>query len=286
MNDEKLEPEDVTEFDELWDDSDPDDITDTTPVASDPEPAPAANQAPESVAEKEPEPAPPADTGDDEDTLRHKLASAEGRFSVFQDSLEDMRTKLASLEASKQVEPEPEPEPVKPALPEGWTQEDWDDYRSDNPVGAELFETQNREVEQLKETVNQNTQQQQMDKAQREFNSTVMTAHPDYLELLDNKRQDILSFIEAEPNPLLQQAYKGVYQQGTAEQVSELMTAYKANRGNDSAPNLQQRRVQDALAVPNRSGNPNSKMGKNGLPGEDDFDSAWIILQMMLSTKE
>ena len=263
--------DDVTEFDELWDD----DAEEGSDTGEEPAAEPAA-EPPED--HQEPEPASAGDTGEEE-TLRHKLASAEGRFTVFQSSLEDMRSKLATLEAKGQSEPEPEPEPepVAPVLPKGWTPEDWDDYRSDNPVGAELFESQNREVEQLKETVNRSSHDQEMEKAQREFNQTIMGKHPDYLELLDNQREDIRTFIESEQNPLLKQAYQGIYQQGTADQVSELVTAYKASRDPSSTPqtNLQQRRVQDALAVSSRSSSPNPGKGKSGIPDENDFDAAW-----------
>lgn len=267
QNEKPAEPEvtdDVSEFDQLWD---ADDSSDTG------EPAPAAE-----AAEVPPEPASTGDTGgeDDIETLRHKVSSAEGRYKKFQNSMETMQNQLATLEASQTSEPEPEPEKEpEPALPEGWTQDDWDDYRSDNPVGAELYQSQNREVEQLREQVSQTTQQQQQEQAQKEFNAAVMADHPDYLELLGNQREDIRTFIESESSPLLRQTYEGVYRQGTPEQVSELMTAFKASRPDSDRTNLQQRRVQDALAVPGKSPTPNANRPKGGAPGEDDFDSAW-----------
>lgn len=264
-------PDDISEFDQLWeasgDDVTGDDAEVSQPVAE-PEPEP----------ESKPEPASEGDTGEEDvGALKQKLASAEGRYRVFSDSLDEMRTKLTNLESRQSVEepkPEAEPEPEPAALPSGWTQEDWDDYRSDNPVGAELFENQTREVEQLREQVNQTVQEHQLDKAQKEFNAKVMVSHPDYLELLESKREDIRAFIDSEKNPLLKQAYDGVYQQGAPEQVADLVTAYKSSRRGHSQETVQQRRVQDALAVTSHSSSPDTGR-KSGMPDENDFDAAW-----------
>ena len=251
------------EFDKLWDEDSDDTVP--KPAPAEPEPGAAAESVPGQPDPEKPAPIP----AEDSDALRQRLKSAEGRLKVFEDQVGEMRNRLAQTEGP---EPEPEPEP-ETVLPEGWTKEDWDDYQSDNPVGAELHQQQNREVQQLKEQLGQSVAEQERDKLQREFNTAVMVEHPDYLELLETKRDDIQDFIKGETNPLLKETYGRIYEQGNAEQVSQLVSAYKSARS-DGSQNEKQRLIDNATAVPGRPPQPAADRTA-GLPGESDYDAAW-----------
>ena len=280
---EQGQPESVEdEFDRLWEEADDDDAS---AVAQEPDPeAPEAAQ-PEALAsaesergqppaEPEPEPEPeatpqPQPPGDELDTLRHKIKSAQGRYDKFGEQICDMEAELTQKEQAAQ------PEPVPLPLPEGWKQEDWDDYSADHPVEAELLEQQNRQVQQLKEKVDVTERQEQERRAQETHEQAIRQVHGDYYELLGKERTQLETFITHQANPILRQAYQAVYQSGNAQQVTDLITAYKANRGERPSSDSDHRRIDDALAVPSRAPMPSSSAGRSGLPDSDDFDAAW-----------
>ena len=261
VNDELTE----ASLDELWDKGADEDLDTIDDPAPDPDPDPALSPSPP----PDPAPAEPAPVEDDNEKLRHRLKSAEGRLKVFEGQVADMRGQLE--QASQPEEPPPEPEPE---IPEGWSKEDWDDYQSDNPVSAELHTQQSREVRQLRETLDQTVNQQNTERLQREFNSTVQATHPDYLELLSNERTDIRTFIESEKNPLLREKYESVYRSGTAEEVVSLVSSYKASKPTgDDLKQEQRRQEDDAIAVPSSSPLPSGD--RAGMPDKDDVDAAW-----------
>ncbi len=257
------------DYDQLWDDNEYTDesLDSGEPAAAEPEPEPIPDPAPAPEAD-------PQQTSDDVDKLRHKLKSAEGRFTKFEDHISELKSKLNDLESKQQPEPEPEPEPEQ-SLPEGWSKEDWNDFAEDNPAQAELLRSQNREVQQLKDKVEVSEHQRQEEDAARTFRSTVVSSHPDYDELLANKRDDIKAFIDNQANPVLKSAYQTIYQRGSAEQVVQLVTDYKGSRSASDNAKVDDRRVNDALAVPSRSASPSAAASSSGQPDKEDFDAAW-----------
>lgn len=263
--------EDDQEYDQLWDETEysDDDLDSGEPSAvPDPEPShePEPEPAPAPVADPQPE------ESEDIDSLRHKLKSAEGRFTKFEDHISQLKDKITNLE-SRQPEPEPESE-SEPTLPEGWSKEDWSDFAEDNPAQAEILQTQNREVQQLKEKLETTENQRQDEDAARQFRSTILSTHSDYDELLANKRDDIVSFIDSQANPILKSTYQQIYQRGTAEQVVQLVSDYKESRKAPKKAAVDDRRINDALAVPSRSSAPRAD-ASSGVPDRDDEDAAW-----------
>lgn len=267
--------------DKVWtdafNDNSDDDADDPPPAEQDPESgqqAPELDPAPEPKPSDPPDPAPP----DDLDKLRHKLSSAEGRFTKFEEHIEGLKTKISELEASHAPDQTPDKDKSEPLpLPDGWTKEDWDDFEADYPVQAELLAQQNRQVQQLRERVDHTEQVTTQDLQAREFNDSIRKAHPDYDELLSNERDQIVSFIEGQANPTLKSAYQFIYRQGDAAGIIDLVTDYK-ERGRKADPPDKppaKSRVDDALAVPGRSPTPANHNAKGGLPDEADFENSW-----------
>ena len=227
---------------------------DTTPRddASDPAPGPA-DPSPDS-------PEPPPD--DDLDRLRQRVRSAEGRYQKFGEDIDAMRRELAEKEGR-------EPEvPDTPVLPEGWTQDDWEDFATDSPTEAELLQANAREQHRLRQRLDDYDRHQSQQESINAFRQTVLTAHPDYEPLMAQEGDQVRAFIDNQPNPLVKKAYQQVYQQGTAEEVVELVNQYKLSR------NRPDNRISDSLAVPSRSPVPDvSRYG--GLPDANDEDAAW-----------
>ena len=261
------------EFDQLWDETAEDDSLDTgePPAELAEEPGKTPDPTPE------PAPAPEAEPQEQEDTelekLKHKLSSAEGRLTKFEEHIDNLKTQIS--ERQKQPEPEPEPEP-EPILPDGWTKEDWNDFAEDNPAQAEVLQQQNRQVQQLKDDVETTERQRLQQEANTAFRTEILATHPDYDELLAQKRNDILDFINSTENPLLKAAYQNTYERGSAPDIVNLVSDYKASRKapTDAGKVKEDRRVEDALAVPGRPATPRSD-GQSGVPDKDDYDGAW-----------
>lgn len=282
------EPDDDQDYDQLWEqESEEDDAldagelsggepSDPSPTSPDPEPAPEAPadqrdpDAPAPAAEAD-----PPTTDQEVKDLKQKLRSAEGRFTKFEEHIDGLKSQLSELERQPQPEKEPDPEPEPElTLPEGWTKEDWDDFSADNPAQAEILQTQTRQVQQLKDTVETSEQQRQQQEAVQAFRSEILAAHSDYDEVLANQRDDIVSFINQQANPVLKSAYQTIYERGSAAEVASLMTDYKAARASpDNAP-VDDRRVDDALAVPSRPSVPAAN-SRSGAPDKEDFDGSW-----------
>lgn len=261
-------PEDDKEYDELWDDADEGDSLDSG------EPAPATpddKTDDQSPAPAEETAAEPQGSDSEVEQLKHKLKSAEGRFTKFEEHIDELRTRIAKTEQPDE-QPDPEPELT---LPEGWTGDDWIDFSEDNPVQAELLQNQSREVQQLKETVASSEQQRIQKDANESFKTEITSSHPDYEELLANKRDDILTFINSTDSSLLKSAYQQTYERGSATEIVSLMTDYKAARAKPNPGKVNEdRRLNDAMAVPSRSSHPRTD-GQSGVPDKDDYDGAW-----------
>lgn len=268
--------EDEQAWKEAW--SDDNDIDDAgaspadPPAVDEPDPeSPPPEQPPPSDQQQEPEPEPEDDIG----TLKQKLRSAEGRLQKFEEHIDDLRQKVAK----KETPDEPEETPAEDTfLPDGWSKEDWEDFSADYPVQAELLEQQSRQVKQLTDRVDTTENHISVTEQNKIFDDTIKKAHPDYDDLLKNERQQIVDFIESQQNPILKDVYKQIYQDGSAEQIVELVTDYKQHgrgeAGKDSPP-VDQSRIDNALAVPGRSRSPSRITGKAGMPSEDDFSGGW-----------
>ena len=270
-----LQPDDQPDDEEqVWtdafnDDSDDDAISDDPPVTEpDPESAP------------EPEPSEPPDPAPTEnlEKLQQKLRSAEGRFGKFEEHIEGLKTKISEMESRQTPEPETPEKPEPLPLPEGWTQEDWDDFEADYPAQAEVLAQQSRQVQQLRERVDHSEQVITQEQQAKEFDNSIRQAHPDYDELLTNEREQIVSFIEGQTNPTLKSAYQFIYQQGDAQSIIDLVSDYK-ERGRKAdppdKPPANKQRIDDALAVPGRSPAPANPNARAGIPDESNFDDAW-----------
>ena len=214
--------------------------------------------------------------------LEHQIASAEGRYKkfeekqeAFQSSIDDLKSQLAALkpEGGGQGDDPDTPAPPEPVIPEGWSREDWDDYRNDQPVDAELHEQQTRQVNDLRDQLQQQQKDQEAERYNRNFMKVVAGAHPDFEEIAVKNKADIEDFISSQTNPLMQSAYQKAYESGSAEEVVHLLTDYKAARLQDNGQARRRQKVEDALAV---TGSPPSPaVGHTGHRDPDDFDQAW-----------
>lgn len=282
---------DDDEFDSAWEalpeealdeDQDPSEVTQADAEGKgdvpepEPEAAPGVSEAggtpPASDPDESPAPAGSASRQEIEE-LRHKIKSAEGRFSKFEEHIDGLKAQLAEREKPDE---EAEPEKDTLVLPEGWTQQDWEDYSADNPVQAEVLSQQNREMQALKEQVQAQGQQVAERDAKARFVAEIEAVHPDYSELLAKERQQIETFIEQQANPVLKSAYQGIYDRGTASQINAFLDQYKASKGEASrAKSSRQAAVEEALAVPSKSSSPVNPSGRAGVPDENDFEGAW-----------
>jgi len=284
----KPEPDDDQDYDQLWDsEAEDDDALDAgEPSGGEPPASSAASPDPDPASEapdgqRDPDDAPPDAEADpaaenqEIEALKQKLRSAEGRFSKFEEHIDGLKSQLSELEGQRQPAeaPAPEPEPEL-TLPDGWSKEDWEDFSADNPAQAELLQTQTRQVQQLRETVEASEQQRQQQEAMQAFRSEILAAHSDYDEVLATQRDDIVSFINAQANPVLKSAYQAIYERGSASEVASLMTDYKASRASPDKAPVDDRRVDDALAVPGRSAVPAAN-SRSGAPDKDDYDGSW-----------
>ncbi len=271
---EKPDPNDDEE-EQAWSDAWSDDY-DGDDGASPAEPPPASDEPdPESVppelASSEPQEPEPEETVD---SLKHKLRSAEGRFNKFEEHIDGLKQQISKLTPDEPKAPQEEP-----LLPQGWSQEDWDDFSADYPAQAELLEQQSRQVKTLTERVDNTENHLSVTEQNRIFNDAIHAAHPDYDDLLNNERQQITNFIAGQKNTTLKTAYEQIYQGGSAEQIIELVNDYKATgrtSGTDKSPPVnKQSNIDNALAVPGRSRSPRNIAGKSGIPDEDDFSGGW-----------
>ncbi len=259
-------------FDEAWDDIN-DEALDAEEPSEVPEPADDVTSSdPEPAA---PDPDPGADSGADSQTeaLKQKLRSAEGRLTQFEGHISDLRHKLAEREPPVS---EPEPEQDTPiALPEGWTPQDWDDFSADNPIQAEFLKDQSRKVRELTDRLD-TSEKRSMAQTQKDvFDAEIRSSHSDFDELMANERDEILQFIDSQPNPVLKSAYQTIYDRGSAPDIVELVTHYKQQRGTAQTQVDSQHNVDDALAVPSGGLAPGNSLGRNRLPSKDDEDGAW-----------
>lgn len=254
-------------WNEAWSDDESDDgaLSQDPPAADEPDPESPPDPAPSQQQEPAPD--------DDIESLKQKLRSAEGRFNKFEQHIDTLKDQISKLETPDELET-PEQDTF---LPDGWSKEDWDDFSADYPVQAELLEGQSRQVQKLSERVDNTEQHLSVTEQNRVFNDTIHQAHPDYDDLLQNERQQIIDFIAGQKNPTLKTAYEQIYQGGTAEQIVELVNDYKATgrtSGSDKTPPVNSN-IDNALAVPGRSRSPSKISGRAGIPDEDDFDGSW-----------
>ena len=182
----------------------------------------------------------------------------------MQQQLEELNEKKAGPDGETSDDPQP-------VVPEGWSEDEWNDFKDDQPVTAELHEKQIRQVQEIKDNLNDYRTQTEAATFQEQFRSTVLAAHPDYDDLLKDERTHIEDFINQQANPIVKQAYQHVYDEGTAEEVVQLVSDYKAVRGNGQS--VSSRKAKEAMAITGRAPSPN--VGHRGRVDPDDFDQAW-----------
>ena len=229
------------------------------------------------------------DTGEHDDPptpsrseLEQKIRSAEGRYQKseeklqeFQGSIQTMQQQLASLNENN-ANPDDTQDTGKEAqdvVPEGWSKEEWDDFKDDQPVTAELHEKQTRQVQEIREDLEEYRTTKEAESLQTQFRGTVLEAHPDYDDLLKNERTHIETFINEQTNPIVKSAYQHVYEQGTADEVVQLVNDYKAVRPDSGHAQSKRSKADDALAITSRSASPN--VSHRGSVDPDDFEKAW-----------
>jgi hypothetical protein len=179
-----------------------------------------------------------ADSGDE------GLGEGEGKGAPDPD--EDLLNRLGSLLAkakvpqNKEPEPAPQPAPQQAAQPEEITlseaeikaiedaEKDWPDVvravRAESEFKLKrtmdhIFKEVARELRPLMQTV--------QTLAHRTHLQELQSKVPDY----DSVGDKVISWVDKQP-AYLQAAYKHVIQQGTAEEVADLITRYKAETGN------------------------------------------------------
>ena len=226
----------------------------------------------------EPDDDTPTQPDPERDKLEHQIKSAEGRYrkseerlNEFQQSIQSMQDRLAQMDLDSQENPETEPEPEN-IVPEGWSREEWQDYKDDQPVTAELYENQTREVQKVRDELDDYRRQDEVKSFRQEFRNTVLDAHPDFDDLLEKEKDDINKFINDQDNPIVRDAYYRIYNEGSAEEVVQLLSDYKSARPEGGQQSTGSK-VDEALAVTGKSSRPN--VSYQGRRDPDDFDSAW-----------
>lgn len=146
-------------------------------------------------------------------------------------------------------------------------------YESGPVSAAALARIAQQSVAQ--QVVTQRLEQVQRQTLQEKHYATIEAAHPDYVEIASS--EDLSVWIEEQPR-FLANAYKQVVSSGSAEDVVELLSAYKAAR-NKGAPQKQhpengsgaaKKKAQAAATVKSRPGPP-----PKGQPDKNDFAAAW-----------
>lgn len=233
-------------------------LDDEKPAAAAPEPQAAADPAAEPVAEAAPAAETPPETpetpaegqGDDDDAAGEDEGDAdEGKGApqgVAADASredEDLINRLGALLAKAKADPKPQPAaPAQPEVKEPAQEElisaddvklieevekDWPDVvkavRAERNYAMRqavdyVFKEVAKELKPLMQTV--------QTLAQRTHLQDLQSRVPDYNTVTDK----VVAWVDKQP-PYLQAAYKHVIQQGTAEEVADLIGRFRAEAG-------------------------------------------------------
>ena len=117
---------------------------------------------------------------------------------------------------------------------------------------------------ELSEQITPLTQRQEQERAERHY-QTIKQSHPDAIDLV--KSGEVQQWVEEQPR-YLQPAYQRVMEEGSAEDVVEMLDTFKQSRGK---PAQNQSKAPPQQAVRSRKG---GRVRTAATP-KDDFDSAW-----------
>jgi len=251
------------EFNSAWDEEEAPE-TETPEEPEEGQAEPESEEQPEEEPEGEPE-EPEEPEEPPEEAQRRK--SWEGRLRKRE---EELRAKEQELLALQQQEP---PKQETPEIDE------------DDPEWMELVDelgedlalkvrnqskkvTQNAlesEIDKVRQEMRQSIEpltQQQQEAQARQHTQTILQAHPDAFDLV--QRGEIQAWVEDQPR-YLQPAYQQMVEQGSAEDVVDMLNTFKQSRG--KAP----QRKAPSQAVRSRKG---GRVRTAAAP-KDDFDAAW-----------
>lgn len=168
-------------------------------------------------------------------------------------------------------------------IPEGFTPEEWGEYKEDFPKQAKLALAQEKRLraadvklesaEKLAETASQAA-------ALAEFNQPILSKHADYEEIC-REPAELQKFIDSQ-SPALKRAYEGIVESGTQGEIIDLIDRFKKSlpagdkktANEDNSKNSDKAaKAKKALAVKSsKSSSPNVNKGEKDM---DDFDAAW-----------
>jgi len=241
----------------------------------------------------------PEELKDELKAVEQKLRSAEGRLQSAgkteiqveeltkqkNDLLDVLKKGSSSAAISKDGEGEAGSENggEDEIIPEGFTPEEWGEYKEDYPKQAKLAQAQEKRLraadaklesaEKLAETASQAT-------AMAEFNQPILSKHADYDEIC-REPAELQKFI-SEQSPALKRAYESIVESGTQGEIIDLIDRFKKSLpagdkktvDEDNPKNSDKAaKAKKALAVKSsKSSSPNVHKGEKDM---DDFDAAW-----------
>ena len=252
-----LENSEEQEFNSAWDEEE-------APETETPEEPEEGQAEPESEEQPREEPG-----GEPEETPEEaqRRKSWEGRLRKRE---EELRAKEQELLALQQQEPPKQEEPEIDEDDSEW-RELVDELGEDlalkvrnqsKKVTQSALQSEIGKVRQeMRQSIEPLTQQQQESQA-RQHTQTILQAHPDAFDLV--QRGEIQAWVEDQPR-YLQPAYQQMVEQGSAEDVVDMLDTFKQSRG--KAP----QRKAPSQAVRSRKG---GRVRTAAAP-KDDFDAAW-----------
>lgn len=208
------------------------------------------------------------------DKTTQRLRSAEGRHSKFTSELESMRIRQKELEDQLAAKD-------KPAPAEAPAAEDDDDLDPEfvqaiekraqklvKPVQEKL-----EQIEKQREDAERRQREAEEQKAYEAFESSIRAQVPEYDQFMtDEGVAELEAFVEAQ-SPVLRRAYRLAIDNGTADEVVEMLTHFKRHKTENSQQRDVDRKADAATAVPSRR--TAIPMDKNSRSSKDNFDEAW-----------
>lgn len=221
---------------------------------------------------------------------RQRVRSAEGRFNKFASDVEVMRARQAELEAKLAEKDKPA---AKAEAPEdaGYDNPNADldpEFNKELTRRAQLAEQRALEKAEAKiaeatkgqddrlAKLEQERQQEREQKALEQFENAIRAQVPEYDALTSDESVEELDAFIAAQSPVLQRAYRQTIDNGTVEEVVDLLSAFKSHKSESDKSQQREveRKADAAAAVPSRSraAIPKDKQSK---AYKDDFDAGW-----------
>lgn len=214
----------------------------------------------------------------DNQALKHKMRSWEGRISAANKGKEEAERKLQELTQAKAKD-------TDESLPDGAEDDDevLKEFIEEFPalekpikalvkkMAASVVETKLKDIEPRLKQIDPFIQRSKDNEVQVHFN-TLSEKHPDWKDLRDSGK--LTAWIETQPM-IVRQSLERVVKEGSTDEVIEMFDLYKgasqkpATQSRKSAPN---KKAQNMMAVESSaSGIPKGKAQQSA----NDFDAAW-----------